>query len=327
MNNDLSIIIPVYNGELYLKECLDSILNTNQRDKFEIIVINDGSTDRTAEILEQYASKKNIFIFNNENYGVSFSRNYGIEKSTGKYIMFVDADDVLMNNWDEKIFPYLDSNDDYIIFNNRIVKEDRNSIIKYIIGANKEKICIAGPFSKLYKTKFLKTNNILFKDDLINGEDMIFNVEVALKSQNYKLVRASFYRYRVYVGSSTKSFNKQILKTDNLFQYYLDSLSKHISDERTSIEIKNYSKLNGILTFVDRLSYIKSYAQAKEFYSYIEIPPYKQFLNIKCGYINKFNRMLVILCKKKQYRIIYWILKLKHTLINLVNKKNLFREI
>ena len=95
---DVSIIIPVYNSEFYIKRCLDSVANIKNA---EIIVINDGSTDNTLEILKGY---KNIKIINNENYGVSHSRNCGIKEATGKYIMFVDSDDYLntdMNIYDK----------------------------------------------------------------------------------------------------------------------------------------------------------------------------------------------------------------------------------
>ena len=83
----LSIIIPAYNCEKYICQCLESIISYKN---IEIIVINDGSTDNTKELLEKYTKIK---FYNNENYGVSYTRNFGIKEATGKYIMFIDSDD------------------------------------------------------------------------------------------------------------------------------------------------------------------------------------------------------------------------------------------
>ena len=91
--NFISIIIPVYNSEKYLKKCIDSILNQTYR-KLEIICVDDGSTDKSIEILMDYALKdKRIKIYKNEFKGVSAARNSALEKCTGNYVMFVDSDD------------------------------------------------------------------------------------------------------------------------------------------------------------------------------------------------------------------------------------------
>ena len=86
----LSIIIPVYNGEKYIKRCLDSIF-TQSFENYEVIIVNDGSTDNTKNILDELKNDK-LKIYNNENHGVSYSRNFGIEHSIGEYIMFVDVE-------------------------------------------------------------------------------------------------------------------------------------------------------------------------------------------------------------------------------------------
>ena len=97
MNDLISVIIPVYNGEKYIKRCVDSILSQSY-DNYEIIIINDGSSDKTLSVLREYRAYSNISIYNNRNHGVSYSRNYGMRHSNGDYIIFVDADDV-MPSW------------------------------------------------------------------------------------------------------------------------------------------------------------------------------------------------------------------------------------
>ena len=89
----VSVIIPVYNVEKYLKQCLDSVVNQTLKD-IEIICVNDGSTDNSLEILEEYAQKDNrIIIISQENQGQSVARNIALEKATGEYVGFVDSDD------------------------------------------------------------------------------------------------------------------------------------------------------------------------------------------------------------------------------------------
>ncbi len=96
---DLTVIIPVYNGEKYLKECIDTIINQKTSFKYEVICVNDGSTDSSTEILEEYSKNKNIIHIYQKNSGISASRNRGILEAKGKYIMFVDDDDLLDLNF------------------------------------------------------------------------------------------------------------------------------------------------------------------------------------------------------------------------------------
>ena len=110
----LSIIIPVYNAEKYLEQCLTSIYN-EYNDAIEVILIDDGSTDGSSRIYNNFRDK-NLKIYKNTNHGVSYSRNYALTKAKGKYIMFIDADDYLKEKWFDKIHSYLDSQKDLIIF-------------------------------------------------------------------------------------------------------------------------------------------------------------------------------------------------------------------
>ncbi|HAB66354.1 MAG TPA: glycosyltransferase family 2 protein, partial [Firmicutes bacterium] len=95
MNSKISIIIPVYNGEKFIEDCINSILKQTYSN-YEIVLVNDGSVDKTREIIESFDNEK-IRLFNIENNGVSNARNFGIEHATGDYILFVDADDKIDN--------------------------------------------------------------------------------------------------------------------------------------------------------------------------------------------------------------------------------------
>ncbi len=106
-----SFIVPVYNTEKYLKKCLDSLVNQMYKD-FEIIVVNDGSTDKSSSIISKYQKKyKNIIVIDKENEGLSMARNRGVQKSSGKYIIFVDSDDYVSNKLLEEVDKKIDDSD------------------------------------------------------------------------------------------------------------------------------------------------------------------------------------------------------------------------
>ena len=110
LKSTVSIVIPVYNAENFIKDCLDSILSQTYKD-FEVILINDGSTDSSEKIIEEYIKKDDrICLINQENQGAPKARNLGIKKSKGKYIMFFDADDILKQNSLEILVSSISSN-------------------------------------------------------------------------------------------------------------------------------------------------------------------------------------------------------------------------
>lgn len=118
-----SFIVPVYNTENYLKKCLNSLVNQTYKD-FEIIVVNDGSTDKSSNIISKYQKKyKNIIVIDKENEGLSMARNRGVQKSSGKYIIFVDSDDYVSNKLLEEVDKKIDDSD---ILRFQIATEDEN---------------------------------------------------------------------------------------------------------------------------------------------------------------------------------------------------------
>lgn len=168
----ISIIIPVYNVEKYLHECLDSIINQTFTD-IEIICVDDGSTDKSSEILEEYEQKdKRFTVISQPNKGVSAARNRGMQQAKGKYIMFVDSDDWLAHNACEQAYKAATGNDcDMLLFShNKFTDQTCTSDGRlqdlYIELEGKsttfeksaENIVISPcePWAKLYKVEFLK---------------------------------------------------------------------------------------------------------------------------------------------------------------------------
>ena len=171
----ISIIIPVYNVEKYLAECLDSLINQTLKD-IEILCIDDGSKDNSLEILNEYAAKDDrIKVFAQKNSGPGAARNLGIQHAKGEYLTFVDSDDWLKENAMEVVYNCaIEKNTDMLFFSGINYYDEfyqetvflKNVIVdKELINfENSYRSCLGLPVStygKLYKTEFLKKNNII----------------------------------------------------------------------------------------------------------------------------------------------------------------------
>ena len=297
----LSIIIPTYNCQKYIDKCLSSVVDSGN----EIIVINDGSTDETIDILKKY---KNIKIFNNENSGVSFSRNYGVKKATGEYIMFLDSDDYLLPNFNDILKENI--KEDIIYITDGISEPvTKDIILEHIVGIKSP--CIASCWSKLYRRKYLIDNNITFKENLINGEDMLFNIDCLINTKKIKIINDSIYMYRQNIFSATKKFDERLFLSDKYFHNYLkESLNNSNFSDIQKYRIINYCLMNAIVTIIDRLSYL-DFKAFKENMSFIDDHVYENTLKIK-NILNIKRNILIIFIKCKFYKLIYYIFRLKH---------------
>lgn len=307
----LSIIIPVYNGERVIKRCLDSIFLNNANNDFEVLVVNDGSKDNTKNILEQLKKDEaRIKVFNNENKGVSYARNYALEKASGKFVMFIDADDYLSEMWFDTVKEELNTENDIIYYCNNIdiTKVTKESIIEEITGLKRTSVAFPTPWSKLFKREFIGETR--YEEKIINGEDLLFNLEMILKTDNYKIVKKSIYNYMIYQGSTTSSFNKRIIESDKIFQEKLSEiLNKSSLNEELIKKIKEYSLERAILLLNNRISHISKYKDAKIEFEKINQEPYNKILrkiNLK---ISAKKDVILLLNKYRLYFFAYIILK------------------
>ncbi len=218
----VSVIIPVYNVEKYLRECLDSVVNQTLKD-IEIICVNDYSTDNSPKILEEYASHDNrIKIINNEkNIHAGQSRNKGLSLSSGEYVFFMDSDDYLELNALETVVRILDMNTDaaFCIFCKVLHDQSTNETTKIktfskkLINSGKiSKICIntkindilrceVPAWTKVYRRNFLTENNIMF-DDLKCANDRYFYFQTVFKAQKLILLEEYLINHRINVKNS-----------------------------------------------------------------------------------------------------------------------------
>ena len=172
-NIDLTFGIPVYNAEKYIKELLNCFKEESDF-KYEVIIIDDGSIDNSYKICKQY--KNSIYkILHHKNRGVSYTRNRIIEEAKGKWITFIDADDLIDFDKYKTIFLKIkDNNSDfYIGINDNKVFNSKKKKLSYII----ENEIINSPINRFYKTEILKNNNIKFDIRFSLGEDLLFNLK------------------------------------------------------------------------------------------------------------------------------------------------------
>ena len=134
----ISFIIPTYNSANTIKRAIESILNQNANIRYEIIVVDDGSSDNTEEVLKVYENNQKIKFYKKANSGVADTRNYGVSKATGDYIIFVDSDDYISENLLNDIEPYLLQNIELIKWNPIFVDENKNEILKPVSVAFKK---------------------------------------------------------------------------------------------------------------------------------------------------------------------------------------------
>lgn len=215
-NGLLSIVIPIYNAEKYLKETIHSVLNQTYSN-FEIIAVNDGSTDHSLEILQQFTDER-IQIINKENTGVSDTRNKAIKAAHGKYICFLDADDYLSPQYLERMYMTAEENSaDMVVCNYlpfRGIPDFSNVKSEAIAVQSTDILVQAGVLTsactKLIKKSTLSKYNIEFDTNLTFGEDLFFCWKAYLASDNVWMIDEKLYGYRMAGTGATSKYHPEL---------------------------------------------------------------------------------------------------------------------
>ncbi len=283
----ISIIVPVYNTEKYLNKCLESIVKQTLTD-IEIICINDNSKDNSLTILNSYASLDNrIKIINlTSNQGVSKARNIGIKEAIGEYIGFVDSDDFIELNFCEKLYIKAQTTQSEVVKGNiyDYCENTKKSFLSFFYDTN-EKIMKNKAFfcygftSAIYKTEFIKSNNILFPENITHFEDPYFSILISLFLNKLEFQNDAIYYYTKHENSAcsndlnlnkTSDFIKSIkliidkinstnIKKDDYFIYsnfLLEQLIPWCSN--TKIPDKdNVLAVNGLFNLINSFKYKK----------------------------------------------------------------------
>ncbi|NRO92065.1 putative glycosyltransferase EpsJ [Lactobacillus helveticus] len=279
----LSIIIPVYNTKNYILNCVDSVFKNQTRD-FEIIIVNDGSTDGSRELCQQIQLKhpENIKLINQTNLGVSTARNKGIIESKGEYLIFLDSDDSLLPGVLDKI--ELNKKIDWHIFNYdsndylaNVIKEtkvwkvqDVSSYCEKVLYpyrniSNIPNANYTAPWPKIYKRNIIMNNQLIFPKNVKIGEDMLFNLQYLQYCKLIKVHTMKFYHQtfeRKDSATHRKKFKKEQLENELMYHQEMKDIFFKYQFAKTKSYLY-YDKLIG--DFVnDYIDYNQSYLDPNE---------------------------------------------------------------
>lgn len=312
MDDLVSIVVAVYNAEKYLRKCVDSLLDQTYKNT-EIILVNDCSEDSSLSVCNEYSSEyKNVVTINNDkNLGVSATRNRGIDVSTGKYICFVDSDDYVEPNYLEELYNSLVKSNTLLSVcgceyhnlidgtNNCFLwKEDSDlEIVSFAQGFELRKaLYLNALWNKLFVTRLIKDNNLLFDESLSMGEDTKFTLEYIKYNNITELAVLSKPLYH-YIRWSTTSLmsnyykqidsNKYLDNINMLFEIVkpLNSNANELYDDAVDSLKKNmkYSVLSSTIPKKEKKCYIK---QLYPDYSFVD--SVKDSIGMAKGKIAKF---------------------------------------
>lgn len=319
----VSIIVPVYNAEKYLDECINSIRQQNYTN-IEIILVDDGSTDNSASICNYHASVDNrITVYRKRNGGVSSARNYGIEKARGEYIAFADSDDILKRELIETLLTCLEKNkvdrvcggyehlyeDGHLVYRKTRVADGMYKTEDFlpimIDDGTMSGFLFSGVNNSVFVKEIIDANNIRFREDIKYNEDGLFSFEYALHSESmYSLRSKPLYLYRQHKESATKSRGKgdkysilhNYLKEMN-FDQKKNQLDRQLKCRAVTIalwEILDIGRRDEKGTAITDIREIISSVDVREGLNYINVTK-----------LNKYKKVFYILIKIKAAAALY----------------------
>lgn len=276
----ISVIIPIYNVEKYLRQCLESVINQNYKE-YEVILVNDGSTDSSKNIAIEFCKKySNIKFIDKANGGLSSARNAGLEVANGEYIVFIDSDDYIRSDYLEKLYQSISQNDSDIsicnlvkVYEKKGEEEEGNldvNCIKCYSNVDVLKMIFEGKifcyaWDKIYKKSLFIENNIRYPEGRLY-EDIFTTIRLISYSRKIKFVNEPLYFYRIRKGNITsiksdkaiKDYNYAIKKVNEFFDIHTN-IRSNIENE-----IINFNMLY-TLSSLDMLATYCNYNK-REFY-------------------------------------------------------------
>lgn len=276
----VSVIVALYNASQYLRQCIDNILSQNFQD-FELLLVNDGSTDSTGEICDEYAKKdKRIRVFHEHHKGVAQARQIGIDNAKGEYFIYIDADDYIEENFIEEMFLCARSTKSDIVICDYLELKKDNTIyhkeqptelsgISYLndILANK---CYGALWNKMILTQLVKDHNARFPQDFSMREDVVFISQFIPQARKLSYIPKALYIYnRQNVSSLT---NNYLDESKNYYQHeikwiitilknsFLYEETKH-KNERYLLELAYITLRSDLLSKEDWKDFFVPYAQ------------------------------------------------------------------
>lgn len=234
----ITIITSVYNGEKYLRECIESVLKQDYKN-IEYIIVNDGSSDKSKQIINEYSKKDTrIKAIHKENSGVSNSRNIALQKASGEFICLLDQDDILATNYVSYFYKLITTyNTDIAItlspqkFFRKEPKPDKTKDKIEIFNGEQVAIMmlyhkmVIAPWNKMISRKLIKENNIIFQPQFFNGEGFAFSIECFMKATKVAIGHKKIYYYRVGdPNSGASKFKEEWINSSINAQQYIKTI-------------------------------------------------------------------------------------------------------
>lgn len=312
----VSVIVPIYNTEKFLKRCIDSVLNQSLKE-LEIILVNDGSTDNSNKICLEYSEKyENIKYLNKLNTGCSDSRNIGIRMATGEYIAFLDSDDYVEKNMYENLYnkAYTENMDIVMcgILYHYLSEGRKCSYSPKSIDNFKEyfkhSILIACPSNKIFKREFILKNKILFPLNIHQGEDLVFCFKSLSFTNRVGYINKDYYQYQLHGDNSVYNLEKKkelIMSFNEIYNFLNTCSNTKIAKKelfRIFYNLLDQHVIKGLFVRILNPELISKY-------------DYQKYSNI---YLEEIKRIEYLRFKEKCLAFYY------KNLVNVIRKLNLF---
>lgn len=332
---EISIIIPVYNGEKTIKRCVDSILNQTFKD-LEIILVDDGSKDSSLDICNSLADEnKKIKVFSQSNCGSSVARNLGIEKSNGKYIMFCDCDDTVSSEWCKNLYNKIEQNKNSMPYCGFIITDEFSIEVSKVKNNNLNKQIDMDDFfyidemglsgfvwNKIFSKEVIIKNNIKFDKNIRFNEDLKFVLEYIVYIDKIIYTDSEDYYYHSFEDSLSKNYNEKEFDKWRLkyleWKSYFIRISKknHVQNCRKCanmylyhflVSLNNTFDYRNEASFLDKCKYNRYIIKNDIFQECLELAD-----------TSNENKLYIKILKSKSY-ILYFLFK---TLVNMRKKLN-----
>ncbi len=303
-----SIIVPVYNAETTLHRCIDSILAQTEPN-FELILVNDGSKDSSASIIDEYASlDKRIKVLHKVNGGVSSARNLGLSIIRGKYVTFIDSDDFVSPDYlssfnDENAdlviggVICLENNQEYICQSDTVYYYNKSNFGDIIIDHN-NKAYIRSPWCKIYKSSIIRKNDLTYNTNIHFAEDYFFTLEFLNFCNSVKIIPQSHYYYILPIH---RVYKMDVLQYDTAVKTYCEAIKNlNYTKEGITQDIKiNKRGLFCVLhIYISHLRYIPKFKEISRFitkkaYRHTAVEDKELYISAKLKRIIEISKLLL----------------------------------
>lgn len=338
---EISIVVPVYKiNEEVLKKSIISLINQDFEKKYEILLIDDGSPDDCGKICDFFReTNENISVFHTENKGVSHARNVGIFAAKGKYIVFVDPDDLALENLLSKLYSQMQQNIDLVMCNYNYGTKDTGTKKRYIFSDEIKLYEIAGaviggkkpldlnitgaPWAKMYRKDIILENNIFFDEELPRSQDNEFNLRYLRYVKCCVYIDEKLYIYNFNEDSAVRKYWKNAYENSNILLKKIELNIKNLYENnivlRKSFDRFVFGKIEDILytNIMHRDNDEKISSRIEALKKILKNELYSDAIDNLTSIDGMYRTLLLAFLKRKQYSIVLILVKLREYLLSL----------